>query len=96
MLLPQIIDQHYRISGRWLHKRKRVLNDLAPWNPAACRLARRACNDGTAIGQRFAAVRALPVHVLAPIGGVMPLEWSTNWEELDPTDGRQARHGDHA
>lgn len=85
-LLPQIIDQHYRISGRWLHKRKRVLDDLAHWDPAACSLARRACNDGTASGERLTAVRALAAHVLAPIGGVMPLEWSTNWEELDPID----------
>jgi hypothetical protein len=44
LLLSQLIDQHYRISGRWLYKRKRVMNDLAQWDTAASRLARQTCH----------------------------------------------------
>jgi predicted nucleotidyltransferase len=84
VLLEQIIDRHYRISGRWLHKRKRVLNDLGQWDVAASRLARQVCNGGVPISARCTAVRALADHVLAPLGGVMPLEWSTDWEPVEP------------
>ena len=86
MLLPELIDQHYRISGRWLHKRKRVLDDLGHWDEVATQLARQACNETIAVSRRCEAVRALARHVLTPIGGVMPIEWSTDWEELDPAE----------
>jgi hypothetical protein len=82
LLLSQLIDQHYRISGRWLYKRKRVMNDLAQWDTAASRLARQTCHGTAAIGVRCAAVRALADHVLAPLGGLMPMEWSTDWESV--------------
>jgi predicted nucleotidyltransferase len=84
LLLAQLMDRHYRISGRWLHKRKRVMNDLARWDGTATRLARQASRGAAAIGARCAAVRALADHVLAPLGGVMPLEWSSDWETVKP------------
>jgi hypothetical protein len=84
LLLSQLIDQHYRVAGRWLHKRKRVMNDLAQWDAPASRLARQACHGPDPIGARCSAVRALADHVLAPLGGVMPVEWSTDWEAVKP------------
>jgi hypothetical protein len=54
----------------------------------SARLARQACNDRADPGDRCAAVRALADHVLAPLGGVMPMEWTTEWEPLEPTNAR--------
>ncbi|HEY2228568.1 MAG TPA: nucleotidyltransferase domain-containing protein [Xanthobacteraceae bacterium] len=84
LILPKLINQHYRISGRWLAKPNRVFNDLAIWDAAAANLARKACSDGATTGERCAAVRRLADHVLAPLGGIMPTEWSTDWEFLVP------------
>jgi len=84
LLLSRLIDQHYRISGRWLHKPKRVLSDLSRWDVAASRLARQACNGSVPISARCDAIRALADHVLAPLGGVMPIEWSTDWDFVKP------------
>jgi hypothetical protein len=87
-ILAATIDRHYRISGRWLAKPKRLFDELADWDADAARLARQACNDSVSSGERCAAVRALVHHVLAPIGGIMPVEWHTEWEPLEqPLDG---------
>ena len=83
-MLPKLIDQHYRISGRWLSKPKRLFLDLASWDTIAANFAREACKNGATTGDRCAAVRALAGHVLAPLGGVMPMEWGTDWEPLSP------------
>ncbi len=79
-LLPQVIDDHYRIQRRWQWKAKRVLLDLATWDSTAMQLARRACSGR--LDERFSALQALSTHVLAPLGGQMPLEWQSEWEEL--------------
>jgi len=79
--LPQIINNHYRIAGRWLAKPKRVLLDLESWDPRAAELARSA-TVGT-LSERVAALEALIEHTLAPLGGPMPLAWSSEWEELE-------------
>jgi hypothetical protein len=84
MMLPRFIDWHYRISGRWLSKPKRVLNDLETWDGVAAGLARRACSDRNPTRDRSIAMRELADHVLTPLGGLMPLEWSTAWEDLVP------------
>jgi predicted nucleotidyltransferase len=84
IILRAIIDQHYRISGRWLAKPKRLLDHLNDWDAHAARLARRACNDAVGLRDRCDALRALADHVLAPLGGIMPLEWQTEWEALEP------------
>jgi hypothetical protein len=60
------------------------MNDLAQWDVPASRLARQACRGPDPIGARCTAVRALADHVLAPLGGVMPVEWSTDWEAVKP------------
>jgi hypothetical protein len=84
LMLPMVLNQHYRISGRWLCKPKRLFNDLGTWDSHAVRLARQACNGRADPGERCAAVRALVDHVLAPLGGIMPMEWNTEWELLEP------------
>lgn len=88
LILPIVINQHYRITGRWLSKPKRLFNDLQDWDTNAARLARQACNDRANPSDRCAAVRALADHVLAPLGGVMPMEWNTEWELLEPTNDK--------
>lgn len=80
--LPRVINNHYRIAGRWLNKPKRVLLDLASWDPRAAELARAAV--GGTLAERLAALEALIEHTLAPLGGPMPLAWSSEWEELQP------------
>jgi predicted nucleotidyltransferase len=86
LMLPRLIDQHYRISGRWLSKPKRVLKDLETWDVVAAGLARQACNDQVSTTDRGIAIRELADYVLAPLGGLMPLEWSTEWENLVPSN----------
>jgi predicted nucleotidyltransferase len=81
-LLPQIINDHYRLAGRWLHKPKRIFNDLLTWDIVAACLARQSC-EGSVI-ERYAAIKALSEHVLKPIGGLMPLAWQSEWENLEP------------
>lgn len=81
-LLPQIINDHYRLAGRWLHKPKRILNDLMTWDDAAARLARQSCIGS--IIERYDAIKTLSEHVLMPIGGLMPLAWQSEWENLEP------------
>jgi hypothetical protein len=83
LILPMIINQHYRIAGRWLSKPKRLFNDLSDWDTTTARLARQCCNDDVNINARCSAVRALVDHVLAPLGGIMPIEWNTEWEPIE-------------
>ncbi len=81
-LLPQIVNDHYRLTSRWLHKPKRVFNDISTWDTLAAALVRQSCK-GT-VRDRYAAIKALSEHVLAPIGGLMPLAWQSEWEDLKP------------
>jgi hypothetical protein len=84
LLVAQLIDQHYSVARRWLQKRKRVLLDIALWDRAAAHFARDALNETHPLPERCSAVRALAEHVLAPLGGIMPVEWSMEWEEIKP------------
>jgi hypothetical protein len=65
-----------------------LFDDLEGWDANAARLARQACNDKVTISDRCAAARALANHVLAPLGGIMPLEWNTDWEILEPPNAK--------
>jgi hypothetical protein len=40
-----------------------------------------ALADGS-VDERRAALLRMAEHVLAPIGGLMPLEWRTTWDDL--------------
>ena len=57
-----------------------MLLDLAGWDPTAAAMARRAADEATP--DRHGAAGVLAEHVLAPVGGPMPLAWSIDWEEL--------------
>ncbi len=87
LLLAAIVDRllatHDQRNRRWPAKPKRWLAELAEWDPEAARLARAALACGP-LSQRRLAVERLAAHVLRPIGGPMPLEWRTEWEELQP------------
>jgi predicted nucleotidyltransferase len=82
-LVERLLATHDRINGRWEAKAKRRLADLEGWDPLAARLARRALKCGPLIERREAAA-ALAEHVLHPIGGLMPIEWRTEWDEVQP------------
>jgi hypothetical protein len=79
-LLAELISMHYRLGRRWHVKPKRVLADLATWDVPAAELVRRAC-EGT-LNERYTTLQSLTEHVLAPVGGPMPLQWRTDWEDL--------------
>jgi hypothetical protein len=80
-IVEQLIQNHCRLSRRWPAKPKRCLSDLASWDAHAAQLARAALTGGPLDARRMA-LDQLAAYVLAPIGGVMPLEWRTEWEEL--------------
>jgi predicted nucleotidyltransferase len=84
LLVSQLINQHCRITGRWLLRRKRIIVDLAQWDIAASQLARQACGSAASVGARYASVRVLVDHVLAPLGGAIPMDWSTDRKTVEP------------
>lgn len=74
--VERLVETHCQLNGRWPEKPKRRLGGLAAWDAPAAELARAALAGG--------ALDQLAAHVLAPLGGPMPLEWRTEWEELRP------------
>ena len=80
-IVEQLVATHYQLKQRWPEKPKRQLADLEHWDAQAAQLARAALVCGP-LDVRRAALDALAAHVLAPIGGLMPLEWRNEWEEL--------------
>jgi hypothetical protein len=82
-LVDQLIETHCHLNRRWPGKPKRRLSELATWAPEAAQLARDALAS-RALAERRAAIEHLAEQVLAPIGGVMPLEWRNEWEPLEP------------
>jgi predicted nucleotidyltransferase len=81
--LELLLEAHGALSGHWLEKPKRRVTDLERWDPAAAALTRAALECGP-LKERVAALRQLADHVLTPLGGLMPLEWETEWEEMIP------------
>lgn len=81
--VERLLQSHYRLQGRWIQKPKRLLADLQQWDPLAARLTRAALSSGPP-AERTEALQQLAEHVLMPVGGVMPLAWETEWEELQP------------
>jgi hypothetical protein len=89
-VVEQLIESHYRLNRRWPAKTKRRLADLERWDAQAAQLARTALVCGP-LGARRVALDTLAAHVLAPLGGLMPLEWRNEWEELQPDDDTMTR-----
>jgi hypothetical protein len=56
--------------------------DVARWSPAAAKLAASALAPRP-LPERRATAEQLTALVLAPIGGLMPLEWQNDWEPLE-------------
>jgi hypothetical protein len=77
----QLLETHYQLHQCWKPKAKRVLNNLVQWDAHAEQLARTALSLRP-LAERRAARITLAEHVLAPLGGLMPIEWSNPWEEL--------------
>jgi predicted nucleotidyltransferase len=80
-VVERLMATHYRVNRRWSAKAKRCLADLEGWDPAAAKLARRALASGPLAARREAAA-GLADHVLRPLGGLMPIEWRTEWDAL--------------
>jgi hypothetical protein len=84
-IIEQLVVSHYQLNRRWSAKPKRLLADLERWDAQAAQLARAALAHSP-LDTRRAALEALAAYVLAPIGGLMPLEWRIEWEELQPDE----------
>jgi hypothetical protein len=84
-IVEQLIESHYALNRRWSVKPKRRLADLERWDAYAAQLARSTLVRGP-LDVRRVALDALAAHVLAPLGGLMPLEWRNEWEELQPDE----------
>ena len=82
-LVERLIATHHAIQRRWQAKAKRRLAELADWDPQAAQLARRAL-AGASLADRRNAAAQLAAHVLRPLGGIMPLEWRTEWDPMRP------------
>jgi hypothetical protein len=82
-VIELLLESHNVLSGHWLEKPKRRLSELERWDPTAAALARTALECGP-LAERVEALQQLAGHVLAPLGGLMPLEWETDWEEMTP------------
>jgi hypothetical protein len=80
-IVDQLIETHCQLNRRWPGKPKRRLADLRIWAPELARLADAALGS-TPLAERCAAIQRMADLVLAPIGGLMPLEWYTDWEPL--------------
>jgi hypothetical protein len=81
-IVDQLIETHCRLNRRWPSKPKRRLAELAIWAPELARLA-NATQTASTLAARRAAVQRMADLVLAPIGGLMPLEWRNEWEPLE-------------
>src|SRR5262245_55635017 len=86
-IVEQLIASHYQLNRRWPIKPKRRLADLERWDAQAAQLARTVLVRGP-LDLRRAALDALASHVLAQLGGLMPLEWRIEWDELQPDERR--------
>ncbi|GHO52239.1 hypothetical protein [Ktedonobacter robiniae] len=79
--VESILHTHYTLHHLWSTKPKRLLSHLASWDAETATLARNALKPGALETQRQV-LQQLAEHVLAPIGGLMPLEWSIEWGPL--------------
>jgi predicted nucleotidyltransferase len=78
-LVEQLLEYHAIAHGRWPAKCKRLLAELEQWDASTAQLARQALTQAD-LATRRGALEDLAQLVLAPLGGLMPLEWQTEWE----------------
>ena len=89
-IVDQLIETHCQLNRRWPSKPKRRLAELAGWAPEVARLAGAAQTEAT-LAARRAAVQRMAELVLAPIGGLMPLEWRNEWELTTIFENKEQR-----
>lgn len=84
-VVEQLLNTLAQAQGRWPAKLKRRLAELDTWAPEAARLARHVLL-ATSAEARLQHLDALAALVLAPCGGLMPLEWTMPWQPLGDSD----------
>ncbi|CAG8562353.1 18985_t:CDS:2 [Racocetra persica] len=75
-----------RLYQRWPEKLKRCCQTWESWDAVGGRLAKHALNSNVKWIERIRCSKELAKYVLAPIGGVMPIEWTMDWEEIPDVD----------
>jgi predicted nucleotidyltransferase len=80
-IVDHLIETHCHLNQRWPSKPKRRLAELDAWAPDVAQLAGAALTEKP-LAERRAAIQRMAELVLAPIGGLMPLEWRNEWEPL--------------
>ncbi|RIB16844.1 hypothetical protein C2G38_2246770 [Gigaspora rosea] len=81
-LVERLVRIQERLCQRWPEKLKRCCQSWETWDPVGGRLAKRALNSSVKWNERIRCAKELAKYVLAPIGGIMPIEWTMDWEEI--------------
>jgi len=85
-LVERLARIQERLCRRWPEKLKRCIEGWERWDSVGGRLAKRALNSNVKWSERLRCARDLAKYVLEPIGGVMPIEWKMDWEEIPPAE----------
>ncbi|CAG8459842.1 19033_t:CDS:2 [Racocetra fulgida] len=85
-LVERLVRIQERLCQRWPEKLKRCCQSWETWDPVGGRLAKRALNSNVKWIERIRCSKELAKYVLAPIGGMMPIEWTMDWEEIPDVD----------
>ncbi|CAB4377528.1 hypothetical protein RhiirA5_353131 [Rhizophagus irregularis] len=85
-LVERLARIQERLCRRWPEKLKRCIEGWESWDSFGGRLAKRALNSNLKWAERLRCARDLAKYVLEPIGGVMPIEWKMDWEEIPPAE----------
>lgn len=83
-LVERLVRIQERICHRWPEKLKRCFENWETWDPYGGHLGKRALNSSVKWSDRLCCARELALHVLGPLGGIMPTEWKMDWEEIPP------------
>jgi predicted nucleotidyltransferase len=69
----EVLIHHYQLQGHWLVSSKRLLKDLRTWDLALARTIERFVATSE-LQPKFQLWSTIIDHVLAPLGGRMPIE----------------------